>query len=182
MYSNYGHGYKATKKQPPCHCRPAIFRSCCPDIRYLINDFELSVVFAPDSDPASRVVTGIPNACYGVTADMYGKWLPPEALLDVPYCPFKADIYQFGKSALAHYENVHAPAELRDMFVQMASDDPDARPTAAKALSTLRYIRLNTSEDVLDDVPPHNFLAFRRFSPGELWWVCSIYPYSQRGG
>ncbi|EJD37591.1 hypothetical protein AURDEDRAFT_173356 [Auricularia subglabra TFB-10046 SS5] len=167
VFSNYGCGYDSTKKQPPCYRRPAFFRSVCPDIRYLINDFELSVMFAPDSDPKTRVVTGTPNARYGVPADQYGKWLPPEARLDAPYCPFKADIYQFGQSALNLYNNVQTPPELRALFGQMASDDPDARPTAAEALSALRNIRQNTSEDVLDDIPPHNFLEFRRFAPGE---------------
>ncbi|EJD38400.1 hypothetical protein AURDEDRAFT_172483 [Auricularia subglabra TFB-10046 SS5] len=199
VYSNYGRGYNAMRKHPQCHCRPAILRSCCPDIHYLINDFELSVVFAPDSDPKSRVVTGTPNARYGVEGKSflqgwevwearqppgslydilyYGKCLPPEARLDAPYCPFKADIYQFGQSALNLYNNVQTPPELRALFVQMASDDPDARPTAPDALSTVRNIRQNASEDVLDDVPPHNFLPFRRFAPGEQ---CTPYPLSIR--
>ncbi|EJD38405.1 hypothetical protein AURDEDRAFT_172486, partial [Auricularia subglabra TFB-10046 SS5] len=100
------------------------------------------------------------------------------ARLDAPYCPFKADIYQFGQSALNLYNNVQTPPELRALFVQMASDDPDARPTAPDALSTVRNIRQNASEDVLDDVPPHNFLPFRRFAPGEQC-VCEVCERSQ---
>lgn len=75
--------------------RPAPYRSHFP-IWYWINDFELSVQFDPDSDPATRLVTGIPPARYGQDDQTYNKDLPPEALDDQPYCPFKADVFQVG--------------------------------------------------------------------------------------
>jgi hypothetical protein len=75
--------------------RSPVFRSHFP-VRYYLNDFELSVMFDPQSDPASRLVMGIPSACYGHTSQDYGKELAPEALEDAPYCPFKADVFQVG--------------------------------------------------------------------------------------
>jgi serine/threonine protein kinase len=72
----------------------APFRSYFP-IRYFINDFELAVTFDPDSDPSSRVVTGLPTA--GVRPGQYGRDVAPEMLLTSPYCPFRADIWQLGK-------------------------------------------------------------------------------------
>jgi hypothetical protein len=74
---------------------PPPFRSLFP-VRYYLNDFELSVMFDPESDPSSRLVSGVPIARYGQGIQDYGKDLPPEAFLDVPYCPFKMDIFQFG--------------------------------------------------------------------------------------
>ena len=71
----------------------APFRSCFP-IRYFINDFELAVTFDLDSDPSSRVVTGLPTA--GVRPGEYGRDVAPEMLLESPYCPFRADIWQLG--------------------------------------------------------------------------------------
>jgi hypothetical protein len=70
------------------------FRSCFP-IRYFINDFELAITFDTDSDPSSRVVTGLPTA--GVRPGQYGRDVAPEMLSESPYCPFRADIWQLGK-------------------------------------------------------------------------------------
>jgi hypothetical protein len=74
---------------------PEPFRSLFP-VRYYLNDFELSAMFDPDSDPSARLVSGIPTARYSRGAEDYGKDLPPEAFLDAPYCPFKMDVFQFG--------------------------------------------------------------------------------------
>lgn len=71
----------------------APFRTCFP-IRYFINDFELAVTFDLDSDPSSRVVTGLPTD--GVRPGQYGRDPAPEMLLEIPYCPFCADIWQLG--------------------------------------------------------------------------------------
>lgn len=74
---------------------PAPFRAHFP-IRYRINDFELAVQFDPASDPAARLVVGIPPARYGQDDQTYHKDLPPEALDEQPYCPFNADVFQVG--------------------------------------------------------------------------------------
>lgn len=69
------------------------FRSYFP-VRYYLNDFEFAVTFDPDSEPASRVVTGIP--LNGIRAGEYGRRPAPEMSSGLPYCPFRADIYQLG--------------------------------------------------------------------------------------
>jgi hypothetical protein len=57
----------------------------------------MSVQFDPELDPATRLVTGLPTAIYGMNdAQRYGKELAPESLKEAPYCPFKADVYQVG--------------------------------------------------------------------------------------
>jgi hypothetical protein len=71
----------------------APFRSYFP-IRYFINDFELSITFDLDSDPLSRVVTGLPTV--GLCPGQYGRDVAPEMVLESPYCPFRADIRQLG--------------------------------------------------------------------------------------
>jgi hypothetical protein len=88
---NYGRGGGGITGAP----EPEPFRSLFP-VRYYLNDFELSVMFDPESDPSSRLVSGVPTARYGRGAKDYGKDLPLEALLDAPYCPFKMDVFQFG--------------------------------------------------------------------------------------
>jgi hypothetical protein len=72
----------------------APFRSYFP-IRYYLNDFELAVTFDLDSDPSSRVVTGLPTA--KLRPGQYGRDIAPEMQLESPYCPFRADIWQLGK-------------------------------------------------------------------------------------
>ncbi|EJD51266.1 hypothetical protein AURDEDRAFT_159672 [Auricularia subglabra TFB-10046 SS5] len=169
VFSNYGRGWDVKKKRPRCVRTPPIFRSCILDMRYMINDFELSIQFAPDSDPETRLVTGIPIARYGAIAEEYLKPLAPEARLDTPYCPFKADIYQIGASALLEFQDVHILPELLTLFSTMASDEPNARPTAAHALAMLRSIRDSASEDALNGIPVNRLYGFGRTLPGETW-------------
>ncbi|EJD43938.1 hypothetical protein AURDEDRAFT_166993 [Auricularia subglabra TFB-10046 SS5] len=173
VFSNYGRGwdFEKTPRVPSCTLIPHVFRSRCPDMRYMINDFELSVQFAPESDLETRLVSGVPIARYGGTAEQYGKHLPPEALLDIPYCPFKADMYQVGMHALKYYQNVQLP-ELLALFTLMASDDPKARPTAAEALTTFRGIRKRASQDVLNDIPVDEYREYRLLLPGEICPYC----------
>jgi len=61
------------------------FRSCFP-IRYFINDFELAITFDTDSDPSSRVVTGLPTA--GVRPGQYGRDVAPEMLSEARIAHF----------------------------------------------------------------------------------------------
>lgn len=72
---------------------PQPFRSYFP-VRYYLNDFDLSVCFKYDSEPSSRVVTGVPTT--GKRSVAYGRDAAPEMLSDAPYCPFRADIWQLG--------------------------------------------------------------------------------------
>lgn len=167
VFSNYGRGWDSAKHQPPCLRIPPTLRSCCPDMRYMINDLELSVQFASDSLPSTRVVMGNPIERYGYPAKEYGKYLGPEANRSAPYCPFKADMYQLGKSALDSFRFVQAPG-LRRLLGRMTSKDPEMRPTAAQALAELRNIRLTAPEEVIDDVPVDQDHRFRRLAPNEI--------------
>jgi hypothetical protein len=57
----------------------------------------MSVQFDLDSDPSTRLVTGLPTSVYGMNdSQKYMKELAPEVLNEEPYCPFKADVYQVG--------------------------------------------------------------------------------------
>ena len=60
---------------------------------YFINDFEYSIMFSTNSDPAARLVVGPPG---GLTTDEYNKPLGPEVFGTTPYCPFKMDVFQLG--------------------------------------------------------------------------------------
>jgi len=129
----------------------APFRSLFP-IRYFINDFELAVTFDPDSDPSSRVVTGLPTA--GVRPGEYGRDIAPEMLLENPYCPFRADIWQLGKmfrSIFGHLNSLSPP--LVELFDAMCSDDPLSRPLASELLERIRG--LDISQEMLMAKVPH---------------------------
>ncbi|THH18821.1 hypothetical protein EW146_g2244 [Bondarzewia mesenterica] len=76
------------------------FRSYFP-IRYLINDFELAVTFDPNSEPSSRVLTGLPTT--GIRIGEYGRETAPEMLSGAPYFPFRADVWQLGTMFKSHF-------------------------------------------------------------------------------
>ncbi|KZW03274.1 hypothetical protein EXIGLDRAFT_725725 [Exidia glandulosa HHB12029] len=134
-----------------CRRVPLPIRSQFP-ARYYINDFELSVQFDPSSDPATRLVTGVPIARYGYTVDDYAKPLPPEARGDAPYCPFKMDVYQFGQNASEFFSGVTGVPGLHELFASMASDDPRDRPSFAQALSSLQEARRATPDHALREM------------------------------
>ena len=64
--------------------------------RYFLNDFETSVYFEPESDPATRRVSGLPLEDTG-RAGEYNRDIAPEVNLPEPYCPFRCDVWQLGK-------------------------------------------------------------------------------------
>lgn len=68
------------------------FRSTFPAF-YFINNFEYSLMFSPESNPAERLVVGPPGS---FETEGYGKPLGPEAFTSTPYCPFKMDVFQLG--------------------------------------------------------------------------------------
>jgi hypothetical protein len=72
---------------------PAQFRSLFP-VRYYLNDFELAVCFDVDSDPSTRLVTGLPTTM--ILDGEYGRDKAPEMTSNEPYCPFLNDIWQMG--------------------------------------------------------------------------------------
>jgi hypothetical protein len=58
---------------------------------YLI-DFETAVSFRPETNPAERLVTGLPFP----PELPYERPRPPELMSVQPYCPFLLDVWQLG--------------------------------------------------------------------------------------
>ncbi|KAJ4000503.1 hypothetical protein F5050DRAFT_1837558 [Lentinula boryana] len=113
--------------------------------RYYIIDFEWAVQFTPDSDPASRTVTGPP-----LPWDIYRRPPPSEMRSELPYCPFKADVWQVGKSFMAcilHIE--HVVPDVLKLFRQMTADSAEDRPSAREAVTQLNKIRNELPTDIL---------------------------------
>ncbi|KAJ3826933.1 kinase-like domain-containing protein [Lentinula raphanica] len=105
--------------------------------RYYIIDFEMAVQFSPDSDPATRMVTGPP-----LPWDIYRRPAPPEMKSDLPYCPFKADVWQVGKTFIAlllHIE--HDIPDIIRLLRRMCDDNAEDRPSAREAVDQLNKIR-----------------------------------------
>lgn len=61
---------------------------------YLI-DFELAVMFPDDCPEHERVCVGVPT---GASIPKSGRPRSKEMISNEPYDPFKADVWQFGKS------------------------------------------------------------------------------------
>ncbi|KZT41919.1 hypothetical protein SISSUDRAFT_1059029 [Sistotremastrum suecicum HHB10207 ss-3] len=121
---------------------------CYFPVRYYLGDMELSVMFSPDSDPASRKIAGHPLTRIGVDPAKYGRELVPEMSGDEPYCPFKADMWQFG-NMLGHMFEQFTDL-LSDLFVligELKSTDPEKRPTATQAMQRAIILR--------EQAPPH---------------------------
>ncbi|KAJ3723609.1 hypothetical protein DFJ43DRAFT_1201072 [Lentinula guzmanii] len=113
--------------------------------RYYIIDFEWAVQFSSDSDPASRTVTGPP-----LPWDIYRRPPPPEMQSELPYCPFKADVWQVGKSfmgCILHIE--HVVPDVLKLFRQMSADSAEDRPSAREAVTQLNKIRNELSTEIL---------------------------------
>ena len=156
------------------------FRSYFP-VRYYINDFELAATFDPDSEPSSRVVTGLPTT--GIRAGEYGREPAPEMLTGSPYCPFRADVWQlgtmfkwtFGVCVVSHASFVfatcltsqhlgHLSQSLMELFDVMRSEDPSSRPLASVALERVR--QLVVSQETLSSEVPKRTMIRVRVSPG----------------
>ncbi|KAI0722006.1 hypothetical protein C8T65DRAFT_629974 [Cerioporus squamosus] len=106
-----------TRKAAPCLPRSAV------PVKYYYADFGISTMFAPgDTD---RLVSGT----HGLDRDV------PELSDDVPYDPFKVDVFILGNmirtSFVEKYTNVNVLAPL---VARMTARDPLQRPSAAAAL------------------------------------------------
>lgn len=163
------------------------FRSYFP-VRYYLNDFEFAVTFDPRSDPASRVVKGFPID--GIREGKYGRDKVPEMKSGLPYCPFRADIWQLGlmffmkmgartwNSRLlyaptngAFIQHLgHLSRSFVDLLTLMCSLEPQDRPTASVALARIRSIRSDLSPEILSakgsDLP--QFLNLRYIDPDDV--------------
>ena len=163
--------YWAAKREHPDKPPPLPeFRSTFP-IFYFINDFEYSIKFSLDSDPAERLVVGPPG---GLTTDEYNKPLGPEAFGTTPYCPFKMDVFQLGWTFSGQFgvrlicNNNPKPsdsgsslqqikslgAEFNTLVDSMIADDPSKRPTTAEALASLQGIRSRATVEALASSVP----------------------------
>ncbi|KAI0316829.1 hypothetical protein OF83DRAFT_1172513 [Amylostereum chailletii] len=101
--------------------------------RYYIIDFETAIRFHPESDAATRTVTGVPFT----NVEAYRREAPPEMRSGKPYCPFKADIWQLGSTFLCSFKRLDHISEILAVFFSMVANDPDSRPTAHAALRSL---------------------------------------------
>ncbi|THH16408.1 hypothetical protein EW146_g4227 [Bondarzewia mesenterica] len=121
--------------------------------RYYIIDFEWAVRFSSDSDPATRTtVVGPPSS-----RNNYGRAAPPEMRSGKPYCPFKSDVWQVGRTFLDCFQHLEHVPEVIDLLRSMIADDPDARPTARAVLECLNELRVTISPNILqqpiDEIP-----------------------------
>ncbi|KAK9900384.1 hypothetical protein P389DRAFT_177180 [Cystobasidium minutum MCA 4210] len=121
------------------------------DFQWSITDFNLSMMFDPDSDPDTRRVTGLCDGKLKIPHLTYEKMLGPEVWRDAigaPYCPFKHDIYQISKLLKGWLPPLFAEfAELQSLFNEMASDNPDHRPAMPEVLDRFIAIEKSIDED-----------------------------------
>ena len=64
---------------------------------YLI-DFEVAVEFPSDCPADQCVSIGLPIGGSVPQPEMYSRPCPPELVSGKPYCPFKLDVWQLGRS------------------------------------------------------------------------------------
>ncbi|KAI0767251.1 kinase-like domain-containing protein [Fomes fomentarius] len=111
---------------------PTLPRSKVP-VTYYFVDFGISSLFA--GDQASRLVTG----SFGLDEEV------PELSDEVPYDPFKVDIFILGnlfcQTFVEHNQRFSNVDVLAPLVWQMTKSDPSARPSAEEALQMFRDIR-----------------------------------------
>ncbi|KAJ3834008.1 hypothetical protein F5878DRAFT_569067 [Lentinula raphanica] len=132
--------------------------------RYYIIDFEMAVQYSLDSDPATRTVSGPP-----IPWEIYKRPPPPEMKLDMPYCPFKADVWQVGKAFLQcviHIE--HDIPDVLKLFRRMSADNTEDRPSAREAVTQLNKIRDGLPQKILHATIKENVHCD----------VCEVYAYN----
>ncbi|KAE9401103.1 hypothetical protein BT96DRAFT_856830 [Gymnopus androsaceus JB14] len=121
--------------------------------RYYIIDFEWAIRFLPDSDPATRTVVGPP-----IPWDTYRRPAPPEMQSELPYCPFKADVWQVGKSLIKCVEHIEdiVPGVVQ-LLQEMSAEKAEERPSAREAVNQLNKIRSELPSHVLQTSFEENF-------------------------
>jgi hypothetical protein len=97
--SNILINHKATRPRGQC----PVFRSLFP-VRYYFTDFEYSVRFAQDSDPATRLVWGIQEM---------KRFGAPETRGSDPYCPFAADVFSLGYFFFDNFRVSNSPETVK---------------------------------------------------------------------
>ncbi|KAJ3883943.1 kinase-like domain-containing protein [Lentinula edodes] len=113
-------------------------------IRYYFIGYKNAVQFTKDSSPASRMVLGSP-----IPWKQYTRPSPPEMQKDVPYCPFKAEVWQVGGCLYQLIKDAKpAIPKIVDLLKTMISDNPADRPSASVVLDTFRTLRLKVPGEV----------------------------------
>ncbi|KAI0676773.1 kinase-like domain-containing protein [Trametes maxima] len=128
LYPQGFHPVSQTKLPDVSDTAPTLSRSAAP-VRYYFIDFGISTRFTPNS---SRLVLG----AMGLDQE------PPELSEDVPYDPFKLDIFLIGnlirREFLAKYSNLTI---LEPLIERMVHQDPALRPSAAEACRQFKSVR-----------------------------------------
>ncbi|RDX52985.1 hypothetical protein OH76DRAFT_1344188 [Lentinus brumalis] len=131
-------------------------------VTYYYIDFGISSMFA--SDDARFLVTGMS----GLDRDV------PELSDDVPYDPFKVDIFILGnffrETFTDKFSNV---GMLTPLVRRMLTTDPNGRPSAAEALAHFRVVRRNarTVHRIWRLWSRNEALVIRPIV--DMWWVVS---------
>ncbi|EPT01456.1 hypothetical protein FOMPIDRAFT_1120609 [Fomitopsis schrenkii] len=103
-------------------------------VRYYFIDYGMSTYFPPGTYP--RLVVGVEGRDQEV----------PELSDDVPYDPFKVDIYIMGNLFRSMFYDKYSNVDfLVPFFHHMVLDDPEARPDAVEVLRRWRIVRSTVS-------------------------------------
>jgi len=115
-----------------CHDAETRDRNAVSQPKYYIIDFDLSTWFQDKEMGSDRLVTGTSGQDQSA----------PELSSDVPYDPFKVDVYTLGKVFQERLLSKHKGLEVMGPLVDwMVEEDPAKRPSAAEALSAFRECR-----------------------------------------
>ncbi|THH11172.1 hypothetical protein EW146_g8140 [Bondarzewia mesenterica] len=116
-----------------------------------ITSMTLNWPIRSNSDPSSRVVTGLPTT--GIRSGEYGRDIAPEMLSGAPYCPFHADVWQLGTMFKTYFGHLdHLSQSLVGLFDTMCSGDPASRPSVSEALQRVQQLELSR-QTLLSGVP-----------------------------
>ncbi|THH05726.1 hypothetical protein EW146_g9825 [Bondarzewia mesenterica] len=85
----------------------------------------------------------------GHSWDDYTRAAPPEMRSGKPYCPFKSDVWQLGRTFLDCFQPLEHVPEIIQLLQSMIGEDPDARPTARIAVERLNELRYTISTTLL---------------------------------
>ncbi|KAH9928467.1 kinase-like domain-containing protein [Epithele typhae] len=117
--------------------------------RVFLHDFEVSVMF--ENLPREKhLCIGVPQGgTVPFSPDFNGR-ASPEVLTGEPYCPYKLDVWQLGKSFTDFKSTVPA---IDAILERMHEPDPALRPTASEALGQLAdFVAATPPRDLL--IPP----------------------------
>lgn len=110
--------------------------------RVYLVDFETAIDFPEDSPPSERLVSGFPYPD-GFSGN-YSRPTPPELDIDVPYCPFKMDVWQFGY--FLQKECMTKVPELDQLWSDLVAPIAHKRQSSGEAMQRLdKYVRQHST-------------------------------------